>query len=398
MELARVRPGRRRGGRRLRRDRATPCIRGRRAVACTRRRRTASADGDAAYGWDGEPARPFLGRRRATSGRRRRGVHDRVRQPGPRLARGRRCTPTTAAAGSAPQLLEAAARGVPARWAHRRSASTAGTRDGRAAFAAGTGFEQKTQGDQPAAAPRRASTAPTLSSTATTRRDALAGDYELVRRLGAHARRRARRAWPTMTAAINDAPPTTSRSRTRSSRPSGSAPTRHAQIERGHRLYRVRRPAPRHRRAGRSHRGRRRRRAPRARRAARHRRASRSHRGHRLGLLLKADMMPAGCAEAEPQLRDDRHLERRVERPHDRRQRAARLPGHGPGRWSSSGGSERLGSDERTAAARAQLARRPRRRSGRSAPRSVGRSSITPTTWPDGEHAGGRCRRRPGRP
>ena len=39
----------------------------------------------------------------------------------------------------------------------------------------------------------------------------------------------------------------------------------------------------------------------------------RGHRGHRLGLLLKAEMM-RWLAEAEPQVDRDRHLERRVQR------------------------------------------------------------------------------------
>ena len=56
----------------------------------------------------------------------------------------------------------------------------------------------------------------------------------------------------------------------------------------------------------------------------------RSHRGHRLGMLLKTDML-LWLREVQPQVAEIRHLERRVERPHDRRQRAHRLPGHGPG-------------------------------------------------------------------
>ena len=48
----------------------------------------------------------------------------------------------------------------------------------------------------------------------------------------------------------------------------------------------------------------------------------RSHRGHRLGLLLKTDMN-LWLREVQPQIAEISHLERRVERPHDRRQRLA---------------------------------------------------------------------------
>ena len=103
---------------------------------------------------------------------------------------------------------------------------------------------------------------------------------------------------------------------------------RGGQIARGNRLYRL---VARHRETGElgghtvvavEER------APGAGRPARHRRRP-AHRGHRLGLLLKAGML-LWLREAEPQIDDHRHLERRVERPHDRGQRGARLPGDGP--------------------------------------------------------------------
>ena len=56
----------------------------------------------------------------------------------------------------------------------------------------------------------------------------------------------------------------------------------------------------------------------------------RAHRGHRLGLLLKIEML-RWLREDQPQLRHDRHLERGVERPHDRGERGAGVPGDGAG-------------------------------------------------------------------
>ena len=52
----------------------------------------------------------------------------------------------------------------------------------------------------------------------------------------------------------------------------------------------------------------------------------RAHRGHRLGLLMKTDMV-RWLADAAPGGGRDRDLERHRQPPHDRRQRAARLPG-----------------------------------------------------------------------
>ena len=54
----------------------------------------------------------------------------------------------------------------------------------------------------------------------------------------------------------------------------------------------------------------------------------RGHRGHRLGLLLKADMM-RWLSRRRAAAVDGRHLQRRVQGPHGRRQRAAGLPGDG---------------------------------------------------------------------
>ena len=52
----------------------------------------------------------------------------------------------------------------------------------------------------------------------------------------------------------------------------------------------------------------------------------RAHRGHRLGLLMKTDML-RWVADAAARGVRDRHLERHRQPPHDRRQRTARLPG-----------------------------------------------------------------------
>ena len=103
-----------------------------------------------------------------------------------------------------------------------------------------------------------------------------------------------------MTAAINDARPTTSTSRTRSSRPSGSGPTRRRRRPVGDRLYRV---LARHRETGElagtpsswwtAERP--------SRPSSTTPRWSARHRGHRLGLLLKAEMN-LWLREAEPQL------------------------------------------------------------------------------------------------
>ena len=103
----------------------------------------------------------------------------------------------------------------------------------------------------------------------------------------------------------------------------------------------------------------------------------REHRGHRLGLLLKAEMM-RWLAEVEPQVAIDRHVQRGVERPHDRGQRAARLPGGGPDPAAPAAlgdGDVRGGGPVRPAGSTYDAGSRPpRSRPGRAAPRtSAGR-------------------------
>ena len=101
-----------------------------------------------------------------------------------------------------------------------------------------------------------------------------------------------------------------------------------AQLASGFRVYRDRRPAPFVRRAGGPD-GRHRRLA--RRRAIGHQHDTsvvRSHRGHRLGLLLKADMM-RWLAEVEPQLETVDTFNAESNAHMVARQRAAGLPGDG---------------------------------------------------------------------
>ena len=87
-------------------------------------------------------------------------------------------------------------------------------------------------------------------------------------------------------------------------------------------------PAPRDRGARRAHGGRRRGAAPDARRPARHRRRPGAPRPPARAAAEGRDAAVAGRGRAAG--RDRRHLERRVQRPHDRGQRGAGLPGDGP--------------------------------------------------------------------
>ena len=277
------------------------------------------------HGWDGEPGRRYLVQATATTSASAAVDTTRLRQPRPGVGRRRRSTPSTAAAASARRRCEQRRRRRPGAWAGPSSAPTAGTTSGRG-LRRGPRLRAEVARRSTGASTWR-ELEPGLADRLYDEALAHAGDYELVRIDGPHARTTCSSRSPSATAAINDAPSTTSRSRTRSSPPTGWRRTRKRQLASGFRFYRI---IARHRGTGElagltvvtvdSE-------APR--RAHQHDTSVvRAHRGHRLGLLLKADMM-RWLARGRAAAGDPRHLERRVQRPHGRRQRAAGLPGDG---------------------------------------------------------------------